>query len=62
MGYTREETVDAIVNMLLEIPPSGDDLRKIIDIVEDIACQTNSLAVSLVSKRPVPGNPLSEMR
>jgi hypothetical protein len=61
MSYTREKTVDAIVNMILDIPPSDNDLRKIIEAAEDIACQANTLAVSLASKRAVPANAMPEI-
>jgi methyl-accepting chemotaxis protein len=62
MSYTREETADAVVNMILEIPPSDEDLRKIIEAAEDIACQTNLLAVRLASKQVSSGNLLPDMR
>lgn len=62
MSYTREETANAILNMILEIPPSNEDLGKILEAVEDIACQTNLLAISLASKQVASENILPDMR
>jgi len=61
MSYTSEETADAIVNMILEILPSDEDLSKIIEAVDDIACQANHLAVNLASMRVVLGNALPDI-
>lgn len=62
MNRNIEEMVNAIVDTIIEVPRSAEDMGKIIQAVDEIAFQTNLLALQMAAKQVAPEKSLIQQR